>query len=74
MYQQLLNAKADVDAKTSVPSPKYEVVKGDYNNYLRLFPKLENMPLDVFLAKLDGDADISYKEKYKQYLNNQEEI
>lgn len=73
MYLQLLDAKAVVDAKTAIPLPRYEDVKTDYNKHLKLFPKLENMPLNVFLAKLDGDIDKQYKDKYQQFLTTEEE-
>jgi len=74
MYQQMLNAKDDVDAKTAIKLPTYEDVKADYDKHLKLFPKLENMPLDILLSKLDAEADKSYKEKYKQYTNTTEEM
>ncbi|MGF6947542.1 hypothetical protein QF028_000035 [Neobacillus sp. B4I6] len=74
MYLQLLAAKADVDARTTITLPPYEDIRADYDKHLRLFPQLEKMPLNIFLSKLDGDADKNYKEKYQQYLNtNQEE-
>jgi hypothetical protein len=73
LYQKMLNAKADVDKKTAIVLPAYEAVEQDYTKHLRVFPKLEDMPLEVLLSKLDGDADKSYRDKYKNYLNNQEE-
>jgi hypothetical protein len=73
MYNQLLNAKAEVATKTAITLPRYEAVESDYNKQLKVFTSLENMPLDVFLSKLDAQADKQYKEKYKQYLTTEEE-
>jgi transcriptional regulator with XRE-family HTH domain len=74
-YQLITNAKAEVEKKTAVTLPKYEDVKADYDAHLRVFPSLMEMPFDLFLAKLDGETDKTYKEKYKKYLStNQEDI
>jgi transcriptional regulator with XRE-family HTH domain len=74
LYQSLLEAKSDVAAKTAITLPPYEEINKDYNKQLRVFPSIENMPFDVFLAKLDAETDKTYKDKYQKYLNtNQEE-
>jgi hypothetical protein len=74
IYQFLTSTKKAVDKKTAIKLPEYETtVKADYEKHLKLFPSNEAKTLEVLLAELDADADKEYREKYKQYLNNQEE-
>lgn len=73
IFHKLTNVKTIVDDKTSVKLPAYEDVKEDYYNHLKVFSANETKPLKALLAELVVDVDKNYKEKYKDFLNNQEE-
>lgn len=72
MYQKMSTTKAYVDKKTAIVFPAYETVRADYNKHLKLFPSAEAKPLEVLFAELEADVDKKYKEKYDNYLNQEE--
>jgi hypothetical protein len=73
MYKMLTSIKKKVDETTKIKLPTYEDVSEDYSVQLKEYPSLQETPLQVILAKLDADADKSYQEKYKKYLENNQE-
>lgn len=75
MYQSLTSTKKAVDKKTVVPLPKYEDVKADYENLLKFYSDNNEKPFSALIAELEalGDKE-TYKDKYKQFLTNQEEM
>lgn len=75
MYKKLTTVKKDVDKKTAIKLPTYEDVKADYELHLKVFSAGEQKPYSHLIAQLDaiGAEQDNYKEKYKNYLNNQEE-
>lgn len=73
-YQLLTSTKKAVDKKTVVSLPKYEDVEIDYSNHLKYFSDNTAKPFSAVIAELEalGDKE-TYKEKYKNFINNQEE-
>lgn len=74
IHEWLSNTKKIVDKKTAIKMPKYEDVKEDYAIHRKVFSS-EEKSFEMLLAELDRlDGKTDFKEKYKNYLNNEEEI
>ncbi|MDC7781850.1 hypothetical protein [Priestia megaterium] len=72
MFNKLSDTKDQVTKKTAIKLPRYEEIKEDYDKCLKIFPAIDEMPFKLFLEKLDADTDQAYKEKYQEYLANED--
>ncbi|WKA60291.1 hypothetical protein QWY16_09360 [Planococcus shenhongbingii] len=74
IYHFLTSTKKAVDIKTAVPLPSYEDVQADYESHLKYYSDPNTKPFSAVIAELEAFGNEgNYKEKYKKYLNPQEE-
>lgn len=73
MFKGLLELSKKADKKTAIQMPKYEDVAPDYEAHLKAYPELDDMPFRVLLAKLDAKQDKQFNDRYKQYLEVNED-
>ncbi|MDQ0805455.1 hypothetical protein [Priestia megaterium] len=74
LFNKLSKVEDKVAKQTALKLPKYEDVAEQYQQHLKVYVELEDMPLKVLLAKLDAEQDKQYKAKYQEFIDlNKEE-
>ncbi|MFN7251498.1 MAG: hypothetical protein ACK4M9_11985 [Anaerobacillus sp.] len=74
VYRQLNKVKDKVAKNTALKLPNYEDdVKPDYEAHLKDYPEVKEMPFRILIAKLDARYDREFNDRYKQFLNVNED-